>query len=225
MNDAVRSILCVDDEKSITSALYRLLRRDGYGILTADSGPEGLEVLAKNDVQVVISDQRMPEMSGIEFLQIIKERYPDIIRIILTGYTEVDSITAAINKGHIYKFFLKPWNNQNLQLEIRNAFEQYDLIQTNKGLSQKVLEQNEALRTTNENLENLVQERTEAIEIQNQALELSRAILGGSPHPHYWCRRRPGYCSDQQGGIHFFRWKAEHNDRLPRITISQRRYQ
>ena len=133
--------------------------------------------MEESDVHLVISDQRMPQMSGTEFLAIVKELYHDAIRIILTGYTDVDSITESINKGYIYKFFLKPWNDQSLKLEIKSALEQYDLIQANKRLHEKVIEQNEELKKINENLEMLVKERTKELEIQNQALELSRAIL------------------------------------------------
>ena len=133
--------------------------------------------MEENDIHLVISDQRMPQMSGTEFFAIAKERFPDAIRIILTGYTDVDSITESINKGHMYKFFLKPWNDQGLKLEIKSALEQYDLIQTNKRLHEKIMKQNEELKRMNENLETLVKERTEELEIQNQVLELSRAIL------------------------------------------------
>jgi len=95
----------------------------------------------------------------------------------------VDTITESINKGHIYKFFLKPWNDQSLKLEINQALDQYDLIQSNKKLNKKVGEQNLALKKINENLEMLVKERTMELEIQNQALELSRAILEGMTFP------------------------------------------
>ncbi len=177
MNDNKHTVLLVDDEEKILHSLKRLLRKDGYRLFTASSGAEGLKVLEENDIHLVISDQRMPQMSGTEFFAKVKERYPDAIRIILTGYTDVDSITESINKGHIYKFFLKPWNDQSLKLEIKSALEQYDLIQANKRLHEKVIEQNEELRKINENLEMLVKERTMELEIQNQALELSRAIL------------------------------------------------
>ena len=177
MNDNKHTVLLVDDEEKILNSLKRLLRKDGYRLFTASSGSKGLKVLEESDVHLVISDQRMPQMSGTEFLAIVKERYPDAIRIILTGYTDVDSITESINKGHIYKFFLKPWNDQSLKLEIKSALEQYDLIQANKRLHEKVIEQNEELKKINENLEMLVKERTMELEIQNQALELSRAIL------------------------------------------------
>ena len=177
MNDHRHKVLLVDDEENVLHSLKRLLRKEEYRLFTASSGAEGLQILEGNDVHLVISDQRMPQMSGTEFLAIVKEQYPDTIRIVLTGYTDVDSITESINKGHIYKFFLKPWNDQSLKLEIKSALEQYDLIQANKRLHEKVIEQNEELKKINENLEMLVKERTKELEIQNQALELSRAIL------------------------------------------------
>jgi len=181
MNDDNHTVLCVDDEQNILHALKRLLRKDGYRLLTASSGDEGLKILEQNDVHLVISDQRMPEMSGTEFLARVKESYPDALRIVLTGYTEVDTITESINKGHIYKFFLKPWNDQSLRLEIKQALDQYDLIQANKTLHGQVLQQNKELSKMNENLEVMVQERTKELEIQNQALELSHAIVEDVP--------------------------------------------
>lgn len=117
-----RSLLLVDDEPHILSALSRVLRRDGYRILTATSAAEGLELLALNEVQVIVSDQRMPEMSGTEFLGRVKEMYPNTIRIVLSGYTELKSITDAINHGAIYKFLTKPWEDEQLRENIREAF-------------------------------------------------------------------------------------------------------
>ena len=183
MNDSRHTVLCVDDEENILHSIKRLLRKEGYRLLTALSGIEALKILEENDVHLVLSDQRMPQMSGTEFLAKVKEKYPDVIKIILTGYTQVDSITESINKGNIYKFLLKPWNDQNLKLEISKALEQYDLIQANKRLHEKILVQNEELKKINENLEGLIQERTEALEIQNQALELSHVILEDLPVP------------------------------------------
>jgi response regulator RpfG family c-di-GMP phosphodiesterase len=177
------TILCLDDEKNILNSLRRLLRKEGYNLLLASSGEEAFKLLEENEVQLVISDQRMPEMNGTEFLAKVKERYPDILRIILTGYTDVDSITESINKGHIYKFFLKPWNDQNLKLEIRQALDQFALIRDNKRLDKTVVAQNEKLKEINENLENLVDERTRKIATQNQALEISHAILEDLPMP------------------------------------------
>lgn len=178
-----QTILCVDDEENVLHALRRLLRKEGYHLLTSSTGKEALEYLKENNVQVVICDQRMLHMSGIDFLSRVKELSPETIRIVLTGYTDIDSITEAINQGQIYKFLLKPWNDQNLKIEIKKAIDQYNLIQANKKLHQKILEQNEELITINENLEEMVKERTKVLEIQNQALELSRAILEDLPIP------------------------------------------
>ncbi len=183
MNDCQHTILFVDDEENILHSLKRLLRKERYRILTATCGADGLEMLKKHEVHLVVTDQRMPGMSGTEFLAKVKENYPEIIRIVLSGYTEVDTITESINKGHIYKFMLKPWNDQNIKLEIKQALEQYDLMQVNKTLHEKLIEKNAELEKINENLEMLVKERTKDFEIQNQALELSRAILEDLPIP------------------------------------------
>jgi response regulator RpfG family c-di-GMP phosphodiesterase len=177
------TILCVDDEKNILNAIKRLLRKEDFHVLTCSSGEDALDLMAKNDVHLVICDQRMPIMNGTTLLKKVKEKYPDVVRIILTGYTDVDSITDSINQGHVYKFFLKPWNDQNLKLEIRQALEQYDLIKANEELHKKIVKQNEQLRTMNENLEDLVAERTHSLKIQNQALQISHSILEDLPLP------------------------------------------
>ena len=183
MNDTKHTVLCVDDEQNIQQSLKRLLRKEDYRLLTVLNGAEGLKILEENDVQVVIADQRMPQMSGTEFLTIVKERDPEAIRIVLSGYTDVDSITESVNKGNIYKFFLKPWNDESLKMEISQALDQYDLIKANRELYLMILERNEELKTINENLESLVQERTKELEIQNQALELAQAVVEDVPIP------------------------------------------
>lgn len=183
MNENRPTILCVDDEENILHALVRLLRKEDYTILTAQSGQEGLTLLEKTEVHLVLSDQRMPVMSGTEFLAVVKERFPDVIRIVLTGYTDVDTITESINKGHIYKFILKPWNDQNLKLEIKQGLDQYELKKANQSLHDKIVLQNNELLRMNTQLESIVQARTRELEIQNQALELSYAILEDVPVP------------------------------------------
>lgn len=116
------TLLLVDDEENVLSALKRLLRKDGYRILTATSAKEALELLALHTVHVIVSDQRMPRMSGTELFSRVKELYPNTVRIILSGYTELNSVTEAINQGSIYRFFTKPWIDTDLQHEIKNAF-------------------------------------------------------------------------------------------------------
>jgi diguanylate cyclase (GGDEF)-like protein len=116
------ALLLVDDEENILRALTRALRRDGYRILTATGAQDAFEILAKNDVQVIISDQRMPDISGTEFLSKVKEMHPDTVRIVLSGYTDLSAVTDAINRGAIYKFLTKPWNDEDLRTQIREAF-------------------------------------------------------------------------------------------------------
>lgn len=117
-----RTLLLLDDEPNILRALSRLLRRDGYRIFTANSAHEAFAILASNEVQVIISDQRMPEMCGTEFLAQVKDLYPDTIRIVLSGYTDLKSVTDAINQGAIYRFLTKPWNDDELRENVRKAF-------------------------------------------------------------------------------------------------------
>ena len=117
-----KTLLIVDDESNILQALNRVLRNRGYQILTANNAREGFELLACHDVQVILSDQRMPEMNGTEFLSRVRELYPDTIRIVLSGYTDLESITGAVNRGAIYRFLTKPWDDDLLREHIREAF-------------------------------------------------------------------------------------------------------
>ncbi|MBD8532863.1 MULTISPECIES: EAL domain-containing protein [unclassified Massilia] len=121
----VQTILVVDDDVDTLSALHRLLRRDNYRVLTAPTPSEAFELLALYRVQVVMCDQRMPAMSGTEFLSKVKEMYPDTMRIILSGYTGVKTILESINRGAIYKFYTKPWNDTELRNNVRLAFRHY----------------------------------------------------------------------------------------------------
>ena len=132
---AARHLLLVDDEENILTSLRRMLRRDGYTIHTASSGDEGLAILAREPVGVIISDQRMPGMNGSEFLSKVKECYPDTIRIVLSGYTELNSITDAINRGAIYKFLTKPWDDELLRGHVAEAFSRFEMKSENQRLA------------------------------------------------------------------------------------------
>jgi EAL domain-containing protein (putative c-di-GMP-specific phosphodiesterase class I)/ActR/RegA family two-component response regulator len=127
------TVLLVDDEPNILSALRRVLRRDGYEILTAQSGEEALEILAHQTVMVILSDQRMPNMTGTEFLSRVKILHPRTVRIILSGYADLNSITEAINKGEIYKFRTKPWDDEELRNDVREAFIHYEALERRKS--------------------------------------------------------------------------------------------
>jgi len=128
-NDVPRNtLLLVDDDTDGLDLLESLLRQDGYHILTARSGAEGLEVLALNEVHVVVCDQRMPTMSGSQFLDRVKDLHPDTLRIILSGYADFESIIDSINRGAIYRFYKKPWRGDVIREDIRDAFRQYDRL-------------------------------------------------------------------------------------------------
>lgn len=117
-----RTLLLLDDEENVLRSLVRLLRRDGYRLLAASSVSEAFDLLARNDVQVVLSDQRMPDMNGTEFLGRVRDMYPDTVRLALSGYTDVSTISEAINQGAAYRFLIKPWDDAELRGHIRAAF-------------------------------------------------------------------------------------------------------
>lgn len=123
------TLLLLDDEANIIRALTRILRRDGYRILSTTSVQEAFSLLAENEVQVIISDQRMPEMSGTEFFSQVKAIHPDTVRIVLSGYTDLKSVTDAINEGAIYKFLTKPWDDRQIREHIQQAFQYHAAIQ------------------------------------------------------------------------------------------------
>jgi ActR/RegA family two-component response regulator len=117
-----QTLLLLDDEEYVLKALARLLRRDGFRILTAHSAAEAFDMLGREQVQVVVSDQRMPDISGTEFLNRVKQMYPETVRMILSGYTDLGTVTEAINRGSIYKFLTKPWDDEDLRAQINDAF-------------------------------------------------------------------------------------------------------
>lgn len=176
-----RTLLLVDDEENITSALVRLLRRDGYSILRANGGKAGLELLAQHKVGVIISDQRMPEMTGVEFLSRVKELYPDTVRIVLSGYTELNSVTDAINRGAIYKFLTKPWEDELLRANVDEAFRHYEMKMENARLSMELQQANDKLLEINKDLEQRVEKKTREVMRNLDVLRVSQEILEHLP--------------------------------------------
>lgn len=130
-------VVFVDDEENVLKAMRRIFRQENYTLFTASSGEQALTLLEKEQVQVVISDHRMPGMTGAELLRKIKSLYPQTIRIMLTGYADTQAIMGAVNDGAVFKFITKPWNDDDLRLTVSLALEQYDLIQENKSLKQE----------------------------------------------------------------------------------------
>ncbi|NMM38731.1 MAG: response regulator [Glaciimonas sp.] len=164
------TLLCVDDEPNILSSLRRLFRAKGYRVLVAESGYAGLQVLATEAVDLVISDMRMPEMDGAHFLELVRTRWPDTIRILLTGYADVSSIIEAINRGEIYRYITKPWDDNDMLLVVRDALERKVLQNEKLRLEELTQRQNNELKALNANLEEKVHERTAALNQANDAL-------------------------------------------------------
>jgi response regulator RpfG family c-di-GMP phosphodiesterase len=164
-------ILCVDDEPHILNALKRLLRKESYHVLTADSVRRGLEILSERHVQLVISDQRMPEMTGVEFLQRVKDISSDTVRVILSGYADVALIVDSINKGEVFRFLTKPWNDDELRAAIRQCLAQYNIVRQNRTLHEQIQAQNRKLRQLNLKMEEMVQFRTRSLQLAQEILE------------------------------------------------------
>lgn len=176
-----QTLLCVDDERSVLHALRRLLRNESYRLLTAPSAEEGLELLDQEPVQVVLSDNRMPGMTGPEFLHEVKKRHPDTVRMVLSGYADPYVVLESINKGEVYRFLPKPWNDEELKVAIRQCFEHHDLMQQNRSLLEQVRTQNDQLKQWNESLERIVDERTRTLRFSQEILEkLPLPVVGVS---------------------------------------------
>lgn len=171
-----RTLLLVDDEANILASLQRLLRRDGYRILASDDPLKALDLLAGEDVDVILSDQRMPGMSGVEFLRRAKETHPESIRIVLSGYTDLQFITEAINEGAIYKFLTKPWDDEQLREHIREAFRNKEIADENRRLT-------EALQAANVELQAHVAEKERQARRIETVLDTLQEVLQLTPWP------------------------------------------
>lgn len=139
-------VLLVDDEVNVLAAIKRALMDEPYEISTAGSGEEALRIMAAERFKVVVSDERMPGMGGAELLSQVRERYPDTVRIMLTGHASVESTMKAVNRGEIYRFFTKPWNDHELVMALRSAIEKFDLEAERRRLLATVKSQASELR-------------------------------------------------------------------------------
>ncbi len=160
------NILYVDDEVNNLNSFRAALRRY-YNVFTAQSGEEGLNICSHNDIQVIVTDQRMPNMTGVQFLQQLPQE-PDNVRIILTGFSDMEAIIDAINTGKVYRYITKPWDKDELKITIDNAIETVLLRRNNKHLIQE-------LQQYNEQLEEKVSHRTLEIEKQKKQLETEKS--------------------------------------------------
>jgi sigma-B regulation protein RsbU (phosphoserine phosphatase) len=164
------NILYVDDEENNLISFKAAFRRH-YNVFVANSAKEGLETLRNNHIQVVVTDQKMPETTGVEFLEKIVPEYPDTIRMILTGYSDIEAIIQAINTGRIYRYITKPWDEKELKMTFDGAFKLYGVEESNrrllKQLQDKIIEQDQ-----------IIEERTGEIRQKSIFLELQNQEIG-----------------------------------------------
>ena len=178
-----RHILIVDDEPNILNTLQRLLEEEDYVVYRAGGGQEGIEIIDANpSIGVVLSDQRMPSMTGTEFLKQIKLKHSNVVRMILSGYSELDSITQAINEGSIFKFLTKPWQDNLLLNSIQEAFDYYELSETNRLLTTKLQESNAKLAEFNSDLERRVEEKTHRLQLHIASLNIYQEAMEQLPY-------------------------------------------
>lgn len=170
-------VLIVDDEPYVLRAVSRLLRDVDAEVLTAQSGKQAVKVMASSNISVLVSDQFMPGMSGTELLEYTRQRHPDIVRVMLTGNNDLATAVEAINRGDVFRFVLKPWNNDELLTIIKMALEQHQLRVSHKRYQDYVHQQNDRLRLLNEELERRVSERTRALAESHEQIESLYADL------------------------------------------------
>ena len=168
-------LLIVDDEKEILRSLT-LTFADDYEVFTASSGAEALEILKRQTIALVIADQRMPGMTGAELLEKVFQINPNIIRIILTGYTDTASLIQAVNKGHIYQYINKPWERQELRIIIRRALESYELALENQRLLRELQAANERLKDENVFLRNKACKEWQCADIVGKTSAMQRVF-------------------------------------------------
>jgi response regulator RpfG family c-di-GMP phosphodiesterase len=164
-------ILCVDDEPNVLKALRRLFRGGDYVIHLTESGAEGLEVLEQQTIDLIISDMRMPHMSGAEFLAQAATQWPDTVRILLTGYADIESTIAAVNQGKIYSYCSKPWEDDELKALVAKAIEEKRLREERVQLFEIIHRQNAELKDLNNNLEEKVEQRTAQLKTSFRQLD------------------------------------------------------
>ena len=176
MNDINQEIpikvLLVDDEENILRSLKRLLMNEGIEILVANSGDKALDMIKNNeDIGLIISDQRMPGLTGVDFLEQAKKISPSSIRILLTGYSDITAAIDAINRGGASKYLTKPWKDEELIMSVREACQRYVLVQKNRQLSALIQQKNEELKQWSQELEIMVQEHTMELTRKNDRLK------------------------------------------------------
>jgi len=179
MADTPARILCVDDEAHVQSALRRALRKEPYELFFASSGPEALLFLEKQEVDLMITDHLMPGMTGLELVRKVNARWPNILRLILTGHADLDMAIDAINRGEVYRFLTKPWDNLDIRIILRLAVSRLELERENKRLIETVKRQSEFIATMERTYPGIEQVPGGG---PNDAIIISEAELASAAH-------------------------------------------
>lgn len=174
-------VLLVDDEPPILRSLARLLAFDPYEIVTACNASEALELLIRRDIAVVLSDQHMPGLTGVDLLRRCRERAPETTRILFSGHIDIELLRAAVNGGEVYRFVTKPWDDDELLTAVRQGAERHHLLRQNRLLRERTEAQNVELLRYNHDLTRLVASRTEALAVHDRSLDLLRGVLDRLP--------------------------------------------
>jgi CheY-like chemotaxis protein len=175
------SILCVDDEPGIVRSIRRILKAEPVNVLTAASGPEALDILRKQSVSLILTDYRMPEMNGIEFLEQAAPLCPDAFRMILTGYAEAHVLVEAVNRGQIYKILYKPFQEEDIKLTVRSGLEHHARNRENRALLEELGQRNKQLATLNQKLKSGLEGTQADLTISSTALSIAQQLLNEIP--------------------------------------------
>jgi response regulator RpfG family c-di-GMP phosphodiesterase len=172
------TILVVDDEPDVVKSIQDLLRYD-YKVLGATRAADGLRLLSEQPVHVVLTDQRMPEMTGVDFLRHLRDTHPDMVRLLVTGYADIRAVIDAINEGNVYRYITKPWEPEELQAVVREAVERYDLLAERRRLMEELKGKNEELKQTNAELSRANELKAGFIQVASHELRTPLTILMG----------------------------------------------
>lgn len=170
-NENTRTVLFVDDEPSILSSVKRALRKEPYNVMVAGNAQEAMDIIIANEVHVVISDQRMPDMDGTDLLQKIKQVSPETVRAILSGYANADVIVDSINKGEVYRFIPKPWEIEELKEAVSQCLKHSEVMVDNYNLIYKAHATTNELRSQYSKLESTAEQRSMVLEFTQEMLE------------------------------------------------------
>lgn len=184
-------VVVLDDEENILESVKRLFFRETFGIATTSDHQTALQHIEKEKIKVVLSDQRMPNISGVEFLKHVREKYPDVVRILITGHADIQAAEDAINQGGVYRFINKPWNSDELKATVKQAMEHYDLVIENRNLYESTKTKNEELELLNRKFKNMYEVQKEFTSTVSHELRTPLAsikstvdlVLSGAPGP------------------------------------------